>query len=264
MRHYTGEDIDYFRNACEQIAFGGAGDFMVSPGDIDPPANTYATIRKYIGHIYTWYPVVGNHETETASDMDWLRIFNRDGNTLPNIVNAGPAGCEETTYSFDYGNTHFVILNEYFDGSLDVGTDGDVVASLRAWLEDDLINYGKPVTFVFGHEPAFPQPDADNGRIRHAGDSLDKYPGNRDAFWNVLAVHNVTAYICGHTHNYSSIEQNGIWQIDVGHARGIGDRGAMSTVVMIYVMESGEVWSYTYRLNQDEKRWRLADSNQLL
>ena len=58
--------------------------------------------------------------------MDWLRIFNRDGNTLPNIVNVGPAGCAETTYSFDYGNAHFVVLNEYFDGSSDVGADGEV------------------------------------------------------------------------------------------------------------------------------------------
>jgi hypothetical protein len=263
MRHYTGENINYFRNACEQIAFGGAGDFMVSPGDIDPPDNTYATIQKYIDPTYLWYPVAGNHETETASDMVWLRIFNRDGNTLPNIVNVGPAGCAETTYSFDYGNAHFVVLNEYFDGSSDVGTDGDVVESLRAWLEDDLSYYGKPITFVFGHEPAFPQPDADNGRIRHSGDSLDKYPGNRDAFWNTLAAYNVTAYICGHTHNYSTYKQDGVWQIDVGHARGIGDMGAMSTLVMLYVMESGEVWFYTYRLNLDENRWELADFNQL-
>jgi hypothetical protein len=96
MRQYTGQNINYFRSACEQIAFGGAGDFMVSPGDIDPPGRTYAAIQRYIGPGYTWYPVAGNHETETPSDMDWLRVFNRDGNTLQHIVNEGPAGCTGT------------------------------------------------------------------------------------------------------------------------------------------------------------------------
>ena len=263
MRFYTGDNIDYYRNACEQISFGGAGEFMASPGDIDPPDSTYETIQEYISLTYTWYPIAGNHETETTSDMDWLRNFNRNGNTLPNIVNVGPAGCTETTYSFEYENTHFVVLNQYFDGSSDVGTDGDVVESLRTWLEDDLINHGKPITFVLGHEPAYPQPDAVSGRMRHSGDSLDKYPDNRDAFWSILQAYNVTAYICGHTHNYSAAPQDGVWQIDAGHARGLGDMGALSTIVMFYVMESGEVWFYTYRLNPGEKRWGLFENNQL-
>jgi hypothetical protein len=263
MRDFTGDRIDYFRNACEQIAFGGAGDFMISPGDIDPPDLTYATIRKYIDPAYIWYPVPGNHETETVSDMTWLRDFNKNGDTLPYVVNHGPAGCVETTYSFDYENVHFVVLNQYFDGSSDIGTDGNMVESLRAWLQNDLISHGKPITFVIGHEPAFPQPDADSGRIRHVGDSLDQYPENRDAFWSILSTHSVTAYICGHTHNYSAVQQDGIWQIDAGHARGLGDTGAMSTLVMFYVMEQGEVWHYTYRLDQDERKWGLTEFNQL-
>ena len=260
MRNYTGDHIDYFRNACEQIAYGGAGDFMVSPGDIDPPEQTYETIQSYIGPDYIWYPVAGNHETETVSDMEWLREFNESGNTLPNIVNTGPAGCTETTYSFNYWDAHFVVLNQYFDGISDVGTDGDMVEELRVWLENDLATYGKPVTFVLGHEPAFPQPDADSGRVRHSGYSLDKYPDNRDAFWSILSTYGVTAYICGHTHNYSAVQQGVVWQIDAGHARGLGDTGSMSTVVMFYVMEDAAVWYYTYRLDHVKKRWGLSDS----
>ena len=48
------------------------------------------------------------------------------GVSLPNIVSAGPPGCEETTYSFDYGDAHFVVLNEYYNGISDRGTDGEV------------------------------------------------------------------------------------------------------------------------------------------
>jgi hypothetical protein len=216
MRGYTGNNRDYFRNTCDQIAFGGRGDFMISPGD-----------------------------------MDWLRLFNWKGNSLPNVVNVGPAGSIETTYSFDYGDAHFIVLNEYYDGSSDTGTDGDVVDSLYQWLVDDLTTNTAPIVFAFGHEPAYPQPDDENGRIRHAGDSLNLYNG-------------VTAYICGHTHNYSTFEKDGVWQIDVGHARGVGDTGARSTFVMFYVMTTGSIWYYTYRFDLDARRWELTDFGELI
>lgn len=102
---------------------------MVSPGDIDPPAGVEWTVKHYIGQNYTWHPVVGNHEAETAADMEWLRAYGA-GSSVSSAVNAGPLGCGETTYSFDYGNSHFVVLNEYCDGASDTGTDGDVVDAL--------------------------------------------------------------------------------------------------------------------------------------
>ncbi len=263
MRNYTGNNIDYFRNACEQLDYGGPGSFMVSPGDIDPPEQTLDTIKKYIGEDYPWYPVIGNHEAETTADMNWLREFNMDGKSLPKIVNSGPTGSIETTYSFDYYNAHFIVLNEYFDGSSDTGTDGDITDSLHNWLVADLDKNTKPVVIVFGHEPAYPQPDKESGRVRHTTDSLNKYAANRDRFWSTLASYGVKAYVCGHTHNYSAVSIDGIWQIDVGHARGTGDTGSRSTFVMFYIMTTGDVWFYTYRLNTDENRWELSEYNML-
>ena len=111
MRNFTG--ATEFTGAAKAIARTGAGEFMVFPGDIDPPDAVYDVIRSSIG---SGYPVAGNHEAGTASDMAWLRAFNTGGNLLP----------------------HFVI----------------------------------------GHEPAFPQPDAaPPRRLRHEGESLDKYAG---------------------------------------------------------------------------------------
>ena len=89
--------------------------------------------------------------------------------------------------------------------------------------------------FVFGHEPAYPQPDADNGRTRHVGDSLDQYPTHRDRFWTLLQDHDVVAYVCGHTHNFSVVNVAGVWQVDVGHARGLGDTGARSTFLLMHI-----------------------------
>ncbi|TET54000.1 MAG: hypothetical protein E3J64_02675 [Anaerolineales bacterium] len=58
----------------------------------------------------------------------------------------------------------------------------------------------------------------------------------------------VTAYICGHTHNYSAVNIDGVWQIDAGHARGLGDTGARSTFVLIQV--DGPI--VTYEAHRDD------------
>ena len=243
MREFAGIDYDtpqYFRGAVEAIASHGPGAFMISPGDIDPPDNVLWTITQILGSDYIWYPVVGNHEEETASDMDWLRAFDYGA------VQTGPSGCPETSYSFDYANAHFAILNEYCNENGDNVAGGDVSDHLYDWLVANLGATTQEHIFVFGHEPAYPQPDADNGRERHLDDSLNKYPVNRDRFWNLLRNEGVTAYICGHTHNYSLVNVGGVWQLDAGHARGEGDPGAPSTFALIRI--DGPIVTYeTYR-----------------
>jgi hypothetical protein len=231
----TYDTPDYFRGVCEAIALLGPGDFMVSPGDIHPGASARWTIEQYIDSTHIWYPVVGNHDAERPQAMEWMRNYNAGGNTLPYVVNIGPTNCEETTFSFDYQNTHFVVLNEYYDGDSDCSTDGDVVDSLYYWLVDDLAVTSKPLVFVFGHEPAYPWPDAYNARLRHVGDSLDKYPVHRDRFWSLLRDEAVVAYICGHSHDYSAVKREGVWQLDVGRAGGVSDIGAPSTFSLIEV-----------------------------
>jgi len=266
MRKYSGpgqyDTQQYFRGACETIATLGGGAFMVSPGDVDPPASVEWTIKQYIGQDYTWYPVVGNHEAETPADMEWLRAYGAGGSVSSNAVNVGPPGCGETTYSFDYGNSHFVVLNEYCDGISDTGTDGDVVDALYNWLAADLSATDKAHTFIFGHEPAYPQPDADNGRLRHLGDSLDAHPANRDRFWALLKNEGVVAYICGHTHDYSAVSIGGVWQLDAGHARGVRDTGARSTFILIHV-DGGVVTFEAYRDDANGGTYTLAHSGVL-
>ena len=213
----------YFQGACEAINKFGKGAFMIVPGDLDPPEAVDEVIRQVLGADYPWYPVVGNHELEVPGDMEYLRALNRNGNTLANITRTGPAGCEETTYAFEWADHHFVVLNQYYDGTADNGTDGDMVGELLNWLETDLRENTCQYVFVFGHEPLIAMPDMDNGRLRHQDDSLNKYPANSFRFHQLMKKYKVDAYICGHTHNASVAKINGIWQIDVGHARGIED-----------------------------------------
>jgi len=201
---------------------GGPGAFHVSPGDIDHtiPENR-AVIDTYFGLNALWYPGVGNHEAETDDDIQWIRDEYNNGNgvrtPLKNFTNQdGPPTTRETTYSWDFGNAHFIQLNEYWDGTDDTGARGDVVPALRAWLAADLAANTRPYVFVFGHEPAFPE-------HRHGDDSLNANPPNRDAFWQLLEASEVHAYICGHTHQYSRHlgnrnGQGSVWQIDAGAA----------------------------------------------
>lgn len=253
-----------FQGVAEVLG-GYVADFMVSPGDVmgssDNRDSVLDDLHTYVGQGHPWYPAVGNHDAEDEADMAWLRAYNAGGTALPGAVNAGPPGCEETTYSFDYGNVHFAVINVYFDGISDTGTDGDVNGSLYDWLADDLAANTRPVIFVIGHEPAFPQPDADTGLLRHEYDSLNKYRANRDRFWNLLRTHGVTAYVCGHTHcfstvniidsgNQSSEDIGGVWQVDAGHARGIEYEGVPSTAVVFTVHADGGVDLQVLRMDQ--------------
>ena len=248
MRNYSGPNYDssnYFRGVMEAINALGGGAFMLSPGDIDPVADVRWTIEQVMGTDYLWYPITGNHELPAAGseaypgeNMALLRGYDYDRNGVgvpPDIVNPGPAFCPETTFSFDYENSHFVVLNEYCDETGDSNPGGNVSDHLYDWLVNDLQTTTQRHLFVLGHEPAFPQLDADNGRARHIGDSLDADPANRDRFWSLLRDQEVVAYICGHTHNYSAYFRDGVWQLDAGHARGAGDTASAGTFLMVHV-----------------------------
>ena len=265
MRNFAGpgqyDTPQYFRGAVEAISHTGTTAFLVSPGDLDPPANVEWTVRQYLGQDYLWYPVVGNHEISPTDYMPYLRAYNYDlnGSAPPNIVHMGPASCPETTFSFDYQNAHFVMLNEYCDTAGDDVTDGDIPDVLYNWLVADLAATTQPHVFVFGHMPAFPQPDADNGRLRHQDDSLNAHPANRDRFWRLLKDEGVVAYICGHTHNYSAVNIDGVWQLDAGHARGMGDTGAPSTFIKVRV--NGEAITFdAFRDDANGGSYTLAHS----
>ncbi len=236
MREFAGpkyQSSQYFMGTCEAIRKVGKGAFMISPGDVDPPQHVHDTIKKVLGDDYIWYPAVGNHEAETPEDMAWLRDWAKAD--IPNLVRRGPENGRETTYSFDFANAHFAVLNQYYDGSSDTGANGDICDALYQWLKEDLAATAKRYIFVVGHEPIVSIPDADNGRHRHKGDNLDEHPENNHRFQQLLREHKVTAFICGHTHDFSFTKINGLWQLDTAHCRGLGDKGVRSTFLKVRV-----------------------------
>jgi len=258
MRETAGADFQtdqYFQGVCKAIREAGRGDFMISPGDIDPPQNVANVIHRELGDDYQWYPVAGNHEVETPEDMAWLRTWAENG--IPGLVRYGPEHSELTTYSFDHGQAHFIVLNQYYTGTADTGGDGDIVDPLYDWLRYDLEQTDQPFIFVFGHEPIVSVPDMDSGRVRHLGDSLDAHPENNHRFQTLLREHKVTAYVCGHTHSFSVASINGLTQIDAGHCRGKQIEQTASTFLRFHVFGhqcAVEVW----RANEHGEEYRLA------
>ncbi len=193
--------------------------------------------------------------------MKWRRDEYRTGNgsrtPLQKLIGrSGPAGSEETTYSWDYGSAHLVVLNEYWNGRTkkgsDTATDGDIVPALRDWLEADLAANQKPFVFVFGHEPAFAE-------HRHVGNTLDGHMTNRDAFWAVLNKHHVQAFISGHIHYYYKELHDGVWQISDGSVGQSSGEKPQTYLDMVVGSDQADI-----KVWRNEKKgssaWHLAET----
>ena len=254
-----------FVNVMKQLkAAGGPGLFLLTPGDMDPPKTIREQLDGVFGPALMWYPVVGNHELEAKETGPYLReYFDR---RLKGKVSPGPNGSEQTTYSFDVGDVHIAVIDVYWNGQPGPGGDkhgGTVVPALREWLKHDLEASSKPWKLVTGHEPAFPQPDQDWKVGRHLGDSLDRDPENRDAFWTLLEQQGVAAYICGHTHRYSRYQPEGsnVWQIDVAQAR--GDKDWKYDAFVVVTADETSLRFDVYRDLKEEGRFEMTDSLRL-
>lgn len=144
------------------------------------------------------YVTMGNHDRTGKEDADkaWQESF-----ALPQN---GPSGYKEFTYSFDFKNTHFIVLNS-------AKPKEHVVNKVqRDWLEADLIANKKENTFVFFHEPAYPV----SNKI---DEGLDVEKKDRDALWGILSRYNVTAVFSGHEHIFSRKKIGSIYQFVFGN-----------------------------------------------
>ena len=107
---------------------------------------------------------------------------NHDGLAFPFLaLNALPGN--ERTFSFDYANAHFVVLN-------DTVTASGEWASQTAWLAADLAATTQTWRFVFHHKPAFTA-------SQHAGDG-----DVRQWFVPIEEAGGVAIDFAGHNHNY--------------------------------------------------------------
>ncbi|MFA6973121.1 MAG: metallophosphoesterase [Parcubacteria group bacterium] len=179
-------------------------DFVMTVGDLLSScdkgcAGKLVEWQKIIGLLAPkTYAVMGNHDRTGRSTADeaWQKVFEMPTN--------GPAGYSEMVYSFDFKNTHFVVLNS------EKPKEHVINKTQRDWLESDLGANKKENILVFYHEPAYPV----SSKI---GESLDFEKKERDEFWNILTKYQVTAVFNGHEHIFSRRKIGNIYQFVVGN-----------------------------------------------
>ena len=206
-----------------------------------------------------FYTGLGNHDAEIydeqrISDKKTIRVRKQSPHTAEEIFRremSNPTNgaqiphssddptFSENVYSFDYANSHFVVLNndykaitrrlsasELADLSTTKGDPPDdtqkgrIIGPQLEWLKRDLrsaAERGQKNVFLFFHEAPFPNGGHLDDSMYHRGDKA--YVEPRNEFLRVLFQHGaspaaqpassdnpssrVVAIFCGHEHNYS-------------------------------------------------------------
>jgi len=167
------------------------GDLILGDGDLNSMTAQYDAVLPSIKSLgVPVYFASGNHEIKNSglvSPSDAQKLYL--SKVYPKLY-----------YSFDYGNSHFVILDSNEADQMD-----KIAGDQLAWLQKDLdaAEVVAKHVFVFEHEPPYPV-------SKHIGSSLDKHSTERNAYERVLEAHHIDALITGHEHLYDySVVKNG-------------------------------------------------------
>ena len=241
---------DGYRRGAEFAMFGGdlISGTTSNLEHLGMMLDTWKLLNDPVAHVMPIYEGIGNHEIlydyfvdaqhtrystsrtgEHSSEAEFARRFVNPTNAPDPEVQNGVTGPPYlgNVFSFDYGNSHFVMLNTTYwyttggpasDRALGMkllggNRNGYVMANQLAWLDQDLAaarKRGLRHLFVVGHEPPFPTGGhvADsmwwnglNDKTLPSGDVLDM----RSRFLAILDRYHVTAMLAGHEHNYSRV-----------------------------------------------------------
>lgn len=167
----------------------GIGD-LVFESKVDDFRKFRRVILEPLGKIGArFYPVVGNHDFPVQPH--WFGFWDPPANRLH--------------YSFDYGNSHFVVLDtnkamapedrEFQPGTEEyaIQTQGESFepgSEQYQWLRQDLATTKKTHIFVFFHVPAF----------SYGGH--ESSPAIQRALCPLFEKYRVTAVFMGHSHGY--------------------------------------------------------------
>lgn len=241
---------DGYRRGGEFALFGGdlTGGYTSSVDNFRMMLDTWQHLADPVAHEMPIYEGFGNHESlhnfyvdaqgnrystdklgEISSEGEFAaRFVNPENAPEPETRNGvvGPP-YKGTVYSFDYGNSHFVMLNlDYWftvggpprDRNLAMkllggNREGYMMANQMAWLDRDLAaarKRGVVNIFIAGHEPVLPV----GGHVADAMwwrglDDANAPSGDvltmRTKFLAIANRYNVTAMMFGHEHVYARL-----------------------------------------------------------
>jgi len=198
--------------------------------------------------------IPGNHETEDTAKLAfplaeevWMKVMSPyiDGSNGPHAGGPDSLATDQSrlTYSFDFHDTHFVVMN-----TDPVGQDAHVPAH---WIASDLVaarKAGAKHIFAIGHKPAFSFDGAPSGLVA----------GNRGDFWGAMEANHAEAMLSAHNHVYyrfqphASLPGNGhTWMVIAGNGgspleKDVTQKEHFYGFTLVSVLKSGKVIVKSY------------------
>jgi hypothetical protein len=152
----------------------------------DEEASQFATFMGTMKPIYDAgikvLSIRGNHEMHCPHSSDvWRKTFSGPYEN----PGGGPAGEEDLTFAFPFGNALFLGLDEFQSDSPTIN---------QAWLDGVLAQNHATHIFAFAHKMAF--------KSGHHVDGMNTVPEARDKFLTSLVNAGARAVFFGHDHLY--------------------------------------------------------------
>lgn len=145
--------------------------------------NWFSAVQGVIDNIPEM-PVQGNHETygnSSAMPQNFVSQFA--------VPKNGPYGHVGQTYSYNYGNIHFVVLDSQEDE--EATGDDTFLQQQAAWLDNDLTNNKQKWAIVMYHKTAYYNKATRNN------------PAVKDILAPIIEKHHVDIVFNGHDHGIS-------------------------------------------------------------
>ena len=173
---------------------------LVSDGEVAAQWDTFFTIERALMARVPMFAAIGNHDEHNGGADNYLRAFVLPDNSPD----------KEAYYSFNYGNSHFVVLDGHVnvDGWIRCVLKGKLYAECfttrqMEWLKNDLgaaYRDGRVENiFVFIHVPPYSSKDGRTGN-----------PQMRELM-GLFKQSGVTMIITGHDHYYErGLSNNGV------------------------------------------------------
>lgn len=169
------------------------GDMIATPGNEQEWAKFWEMSKPV---TMPYFLTVGNHDAHPevqGSERMYKEQVDLPGN--------------EIYYSFVAGNSLFVVLDSNI-----AGQEKKIAGDQLKWLQEILAKSDRKHKFVFVHHPLYP----DKHRGKHYGNSLDRYPADRDALQALFLKYKVTMVFMGHEHFYTRKSVDGIPHVIAG------------------------------------------------
>jgi len=160
--------------------------FAVNCGDLVAP-NNEADFRHYLKTISAVnlkiYHVPGNHDLVGRGEVYFKKYIG------------------DLYYSFDYGNSHFIVLNNAFARYFN--------RAQFKWLKNDLANNHQRHTFVFLHRPTFDPSEIYADYMMSGREVVEELMG-------LFEKYKVDYVFAGHLHGYAKTTRNNVTYVITG------------------------------------------------